>query len=130
MNSNLLEMAEFFADSWGTKTLSHFREEALLEDNGIRFQSIREDKGQRFFLIVCVTSEEKISVLESLLNPIADGPSPDWNTVTLSEIVRCTASGNGASFEDLRNDSGARVALVLCATAPEKIKILETIFDL
>jgi len=124
------QMTDIIMKTWETKTLADFRKKALLETNGIVFESLRAENGPRFLLVICVTSPEQVAKLEQTLVIATDTPPVDWSCATVGELLVRTAKGTGLSYEDLHDHEGKRTSIVLCATAPKSIAILEKIFNL
>jgi|GEM_PF-2222682 len=115
---------------WEDKTLAQMRDEALLEENGTVFESLRVDNGPRLMLIICVTEPEQIEIVERAVNLADDKPPSDWETSTLQEMALTTVKAAGLSYEDLHDAYGKRIAVALCATSPDSLRILETLFEM
>lgn len=118
------------AKRWGQKTLSELRDEAVLEDNGTVFESLRIDSGPRLTLIICVTNAEQIEMVERAVNLSGEKPPSDWVTSTLQDMVLATAKAGGLTYEDLHDAYGKRVAVALCAIGPDPMRAMETLFKL
>jgi hypothetical protein len=117
-------------ERWQLKTLAQLRDEAVLEDNGTVFESLRVADGPRLVLIICVTNAEQIEIVERAVDLAQDKPPADWEKSTLQEMAMTTAKVGGLCYEDLHDPYGKRVAVALCATQPDAMKILETLFEL
>lgn len=116
---------------WNGRTFADLKLEAEKALNGTAFESIRVDKGPRGFLIVCATGEHEISLIEKTFNLQNDPmPGDDWNTATLFKMALDTERGVGLNYQEMRGPRNDRIAIILCATRPEKIRILETVFTL
>lgn len=127
--NNLEEIAARLARTWGKSTLAEFRLEAEREANGTLFESLRVEGGRRLVIVLCMTDVDQIAEVERALDMV-DGPTEDWNTLTLSDVVMRTAVGPGLSFECLRDEYGRRSAVILTAADPRSIQILERVFSL
>lgn len=114
----------------GTKTLEVFRVEAERQAKGTLYESIRLDGGQRFMIVMCLTDVDQIARLEKAVDLVDDGSTEDWNTLTLADVAMRTVRGVGFGFESLRDEYGRRSAVVLTATDPRSMRIVETIFNL
>jgi hypothetical protein len=127
--TNLEQLAEHLAKTWGTTTLANFRERAVKEANGTVFEAIRLPNGKRMALIICVTNPAQIKLLEKAFALVSAGPPADWASLTLGELMMRTAKG-GLVYEDLRTATGERSAVVLSAAGPDSIDILSAAFEL
>lgn len=118
-------------ERWRGRTFADLKAEAEMELNGTAFESIKVDKGPRGFLIVCATGGHEISLIEKTFS-LQDNPLPgdDWNTTTLFKMALDTERGVGLSYQEMRGPRNERRAIILCATRPEKIRVLETAFTL
>jgi hypothetical protein len=118
-------------ERWRGRTFTDLKAEAERELNGTAFESIRVDNGPRGFLIICATGAHEISLIEETFT-LQDYPVPgnDWNTTTLFKMALDTERGLGVSYQEMRDARNKRSALILCATRPEKIRILEIAFSL
>lgn len=125
---SIKEIAAQAVLKWGDKTLIKFRDEARKESNGTVFESLKAEDGPRLMIIVCVTDPEQIDLLSSIIKFSEEVSPADWNSLTLAEMMMRTDAGVGLSYEDLRNESGTRIAVTLCATKPETVRTIETIF--
>jgi hypothetical protein len=128
--NNLAEFAAHLAKTWGTKTLAAFRNEASKELNGTAFESVRADEGQRLAIIICLTGEHQISLLEDSLHLGEQVAPADWSSLTLADMAMRTVLRDGLTCEDLRDENGERSAVVLSAADPDSVRILETLFNL
>jgi hypothetical protein len=117
-------------NGWDHKTLADLKAEADKELNGTALESLRVNNGPRGFVVICATGEHQISLIEKIFDFQDDGPHCDWNTTTLFRLTVDTERENGMSYQELREPMNNRTAVILCATRPEKIRILETIFSL
>lgn len=81
-------------------------------------------------LVVCVTNAEQIEMVERGVGLSEDVPPSDWANSTLKNMVLTTDKAGGLTYEDLRDAYGKRTAVTLCATQPDSMKILQTLFDL
>jgi hypothetical protein len=127
---NVIEIAAHLAKTWGSKTLEDLRVEAEKEQTGIAFESMRAQVGQRFMIIICLTDVDQITLIEKALDLVDDGVEEDWSTLTLAAIAMRTAKGVGFAFESQRDEYKRRSALVLAATEPQSVKLMETMFAL
>jgi hypothetical protein len=115
---------------WGNVTLSELYADARLEDHGIMYESLKGDD-RRFLLVVCVTDPDMLDLIERKIELSEDMPRTDWDKTTVLEMFHQTMNNqDGWSYQDLKNESEARVAIVFCAITPEKIRLLELMFDL
>ncbi|MEY2520536.1 MAG: hypothetical protein QOF24_2295 [Verrucomicrobiota bacterium] len=117
-------------DGWDRKTLSDLKAQADRELNGTALESLRVDNGPRGFVVICATGEHQISLIEKIFDFQDAGPHCDWNTTTLFRLTVDTERGDGLTYQELRDATNNRTAVILCATRPEKIRILETAFCL
>ena len=127
---NIEEISAHLAQKWGNKTLADFRDEAAREATGTVYEALREDKGRRLMLIVCLTHSDQIATLERAFEFVDDNGSEDWNTLTLAEVFKRTVFGTGFTFECLRDNSGKRSSVLICSTEPVSIERLDFLFDL
>jgi len=117
--------------------LEDFRKESERELNGTSFESIRADNSEqgsrRLLLIVCATGKHEISLVEQALNlvPDFDEPPPaSWESQTMFDLAFDTETGLGLSYQDQRDSAGKHTAIIICATRPEKVAMLEELFNL
>ncbi len=116
---------------WRKKTLADLRKEAEREFNGTAFETIRADKGPRALLVICATGQHEIRLVEKALDLQADDePWLNWESQTVFDLVLHTEMGVGISYQDQRDAKGNRCAIVICATRPENIQMLESLFGL
>jgi hypothetical protein len=130
MDSPADQLLALLKERWGPKTLADLRDEAVLEDNGTVFESLRVDNGPRLLLVVCVTNGEQIEIIERAISLGEDKPPANWDTSTLQEMVVTTIKAGGLTYEDLHDAYGKRIAVTLCATGPDSMKIVEALFKL
>lgn len=125
---NFDETVTYLTQQWGNKTLSEFRGKALLEANGTAFESLRAQEGQRVIILMCLTESKQMEIIEAVMD--FGGQSPvDWDTYTLGHLALDSVKGGGSCYHEKCEPSGNRVSLVLCATSPEAIRTLESIFN-
>jgi hypothetical protein len=124
------QLMDLLKTQWGRKTLAQLRDEAVLEENGTLFESIRIDNGPRLMLLICVTNAEQIEIIERAFALSDSKPPSDWETSTMQEMAVTTMKTDGLSYQDLRDAYGKRTAVSLCATHPDAMKILQTLFEL
>lgn len=115
---------------WGRMTLADLRCAALQEATGSAFEALRAKDGKRLFLLMCLTARGQILQVEQALDLVDDGQAEDWTTLTLVELLVRTGRAGGFCFEALRDEDGRRIALVLMATEPRSITILESLGSL
>lgn len=131
--STLEESARQIAESLASKTLADLRAEAQKEMNGTVWQAFRPTNPetgdqQRLGLIVCITGKHELSNISNL-GPVGRLVVGDWAEYSVARLwIDSFDLGGLAYVEQLQ--AGKRVALVLCASAPEKIKLLECGFEL
>jgi len=123
------EMMRALRARWQGVTLAAFKEEASKELNGTAFDALRPAGGPRVILVVCATGEHEISLIEKAIKLDDSGEPWDWKSVSLFEMIVKTEEGDGLSYQDLKGRDGKRAAVTLCATRPDKIKILEILFN-
>lgn len=123
------QFAADLAKNWGDKTLRELRDEAEREKTQIAFESFRVAGGKRLFIIICVTDIDQIARLERSLRLVDEVADEDWNTLTLVRAAARTAAASGLAFESEHDEFGRRSALVLIATAPRSIQIIESLFN-
>ena len=130
---DLEKLADDASKRWATRTLEAFRREAEKELNGTAYEAIRPSTagkdGPRLFLVVCVTGKYELSLVETSFKFTDEGACKDWDTYTLADMLLDTESQGGLSYQGLVRDS-KRVAVALCASRPDKVKILETLFQM
>lgn len=115
-------------DECGSKSLSEFRKDALRELNGTAYVSFGQEK--RLILMMCITSPDQLHLVDNLFDIVPDSETMDWGSTTMAEIIIRTAMGMGFSYEEQRNKNGNRTSLLLCATNPESIALLENTFEI
>ena len=129
MNS-LDQATDLVIEKWDAKTLEDFRQDALRETNGIVFESIRSDNGPRCILLVCVTAQEKLPVFERGLHlSEEDETTLDWTSTTLGDVLLKMGSNAGLRYEDLKDQKGKRIALILFAMEPQSVSLVEKMFN-
>jgi hypothetical protein len=128
--SNIEETTKICLEKWGSKTIEDFRQEALQDENGTACDALRIFNGERMMLALCLTGTDKISLLEKILDLRPDSVPSDWNSLTVADIFIRTAKGVGLSYEELRDSSNEREAIILCATTRDSVRLLESIFEL
>lgn len=128
---NVEDQLRDLLERWRGRTFADLKAEAERELNGTAFESIRVDNGPRGFLIVCATGEHEISLIEKTFDLQYDPiPGEDWSTTTLFKMTLDTERGSGLSYQEMRGPRNERSAIILCATRPENIRILEAAFML
>jgi hypothetical protein len=127
---NFEEIVHQLTKRWGGTTMAEFRDEAVLEDNGTLYDSVRVQDGPRIILMICVTNPEQIAIVEKAFKLDEEMPVKDWTAHTLVEWIFHTVQGVGLSYEDLHDAYGKRTAVLLCATRPESVRVLETFFKM
>jgi hypothetical protein len=115
---------------WGGKTLAAFRAEAVQEPSGISHELLRIEGGSREIIVVCLTGQSQMEMLGKVMDLSGDAPRGDWNSLTLCDLAVRTMKAQGLSHEDLRDASGQRIAVALCATSPEMVGLVERLFRL
>jgi hypothetical protein len=128
--NNREQIAKHLAKTWGVKTLSELRNQAAKEFNGTIFESLRFANGRRCLLIFCVTGEHEIELLSRISKSSEMREPLDWSAVTLGVMVMQTALGEGFRCETERDDVGATTSILLIASEPRSIAILEEVFNL
>lgn len=113
---------------WGDTFLKGLREEALNAFDGLAFRAMNSDEGMRTLLIVCTTNRAQIRTLEEALGLNVVARPADWENYSAAEMIFKTEKGSGLGHQELR-DADGRTSLVLCATRPEPVRTLETLFD-
>jgi hypothetical protein len=105
------QFGSLFKERWQTKTLAQFRDEALLEDNGTVFESMRAADGPRVVLIICVTNPEQIEIVERAM--------ASWTKVARVKCVsyeldrsqkRCADMAGSPSIEAAPRERDPRLA--------------------
>jgi hypothetical protein len=131
------QFEKLLRERWQKKSLEDFRRESERELNGTLFESIRaenaEQGSRRLLLVVCTTGEHQISLVEKALDlepDFFDEPPQSWETQSMFDLASDTEAGLGLSYQEQCNASGKRTAIILCATRPEKIAMLEKLFNL
>ncbi|HEX4638988.1 MAG TPA: hypothetical protein VH170_05835 [Chthoniobacterales bacterium] len=126
------ELRELLSKRWRKITLSDFKAAAERELNGSAFESIRTDSRtgrKRIFLIVCATGAHEIGLIEKSLDL---QPDPElwlsWEDQSLFDLAFHTEMGVGLSYQDQRDANGKRTAIIICATRPASIRLLEQLF--
>jgi hypothetical protein len=118
----------FVKERWATRTLSDLKAEASKEANGTAFESFRTGDGLRRMLVMCITNQEQISMVEKIFDFDDTVPPSDWNSSTLLEFVARSQSQGGLGYEDIRDPAGNRTAIALCAGTPERLKSWKVFF--
>jgi hypothetical protein len=126
---NFDETATHLTQTWGKKTLNEFRNQALLEAKGTVFESVRAQEGQRLIILMCATDSKQIDMLDQIMDFGEQSPV-DWDDYTLGHLALDSAQGGGSCYHEFCEPSGRRVSLALCATSPEAVRTLESIFKL
>jgi hypothetical protein len=126
----LIELERNLAQKWAAKTLEEFRKEAELESDGTCYDDVRVRGGRRFLLIICATGATQIRLVESKMALSRALPGVDWAKTTMVELASKTARGAGLGYEDVCDSGRNRTAIVVCATSPESVTMLETLFAL
>ncbi len=117
-------------DQDGATTLSEFRKGALRNLNGTAYNSFSVD-AERLMLMLCVTSPDQIRLIEYALKNIDRNPEfTDWDETTIAQTFINTAMGPGLTYQERRNKNGDITTLLLCATNPDLIGLLEQIVKL
>ncbi len=126
--NNLEQAVNLILNQCGSKSLSEFQKEAFRELNGTAYLAFCQEK--RLILVLCITSPDQLYLVDNIFNIVPDPETIDWDTTTLAEIIIHTAMGVGFSYEERRNKHGDRTSLLLCATKPEAIALLEEAFKI
>ncbi len=127
---NVLDQAtDTFMKQWGNKTLEDLRQDALREQNGIVFESIRAENGPRIILLVCVSDPDKLPVFERGLHLPKTRSPVDWTTTSIGSTFCKIGPSAGLRYEDLRDETGTLTALTLFASDPESVNTLEKLFQ-
>lgn len=126
--NNLEQAAKLIMNECGCKSISAFRKEALQELSGTAYISFGQEK--RLILMLCITSPDQLHFADNLLNIVPDSETIDWDSTTMAEIIIRTAMGKGFCYEEHRNKNGVRTSLLLCATSPESIALIEHTFEI
>lgn len=125
------QMFYLLQERWGSKTLGELHSQALLEKTGLMFDAVREAQGRRFLLAMCVTGSNEVAMLSKVFEFDFTGPTENWENFTLLEMcMRNVAGGGGLCFEPYKDSDGVASALVLMATDPKSMAILEKVFTL
>ena len=123
------QATDLFTKKWGAKTLDDFRQDALREANGIVFESMRAENGPRIILVVCVTAQEKLPIFERGLHlREEDVTTLDWTSTTLGDVLLKMGPDAGLRYEDLKDQMGRRIALILFAMDPQSVALVEKMF--
>ena len=127
--TNTEEIAAQLADAWGAKTLSEFRNEAAKELNGTSFVSLRTQNGPRHVLAFCLTGEHEIAQAKKKFR-LTKRSTFNWKQTTLPKLA-ARAMFQGGFICDVEVGPDKRLtALVLMATDPRSIAVLEKAFNL
>jgi hypothetical protein len=124
------QVTALLREKWGTKTLSALRSEAAKELNGSLFESIREQNGQRLLLVMCLTGQHEIKILEKAVTLDKTGTPVDWKTTTVCDVVIRTMLGSGLSYEAEYDAKGQPSSVLLIVTHPHPMKLMERLFNL
>ena len=114
---------------WGKAALEALRQAALEAADGLAFEAMNSDAGVRTILVVCTTDPAQVQALAQALPPAASIRPVDWENYSVAEIIFKTEKGIGISRQEHRDGSG-ETAVVVCATRPATIQILEECCDL
>ena len=114
---------------WGDTFLEVLRQESLDAADGLAFRAMNSDQGIRRLLIVCSTSHAQIRTIEQALKLNVVAHPAAWESYSAAEMVFKTEKGSGLGHQELRDDNG-RTSLVLCATRPASVRMIEKMFDL
>ena len=116
-------------EPWETRTLHALQQQALQEKSGTAFEALSLEHSPRRMLAVCLTEAGQIAVLEKVIDLDKAIQPVDWNHFTLAELAAQAVAEKGLSYEVLREASGQRVAITLCATSPEMVGLVERFFQ-
>jgi hypothetical protein len=131
--SSFEESVRQIAEALANKTLTDLCAEAQKEMNGTLWQAFRPSNPEtgnqpRLGLIVCMTGQHELS-RTSKLGPVGRIIVDDWTDYSVARLwINSFDLGGLAYVEQVQG--GKRVALVLCASDPEKIELLEGGFGL
>ncbi len=124
------EILRWLDETWGAKTLAELREETFAEPTGLVYTSLRLSPGSRVALLLCATGDDWLDLLTRIFDFDSKGKSEDWTELTVFDVTVRTIKGSGIGFEDCFDGEGKRSAIVLIATEPRSIEILEKVLGL
>ena len=114
---------------WGSTSLEVLRLNASNAPDGLSFEAMNSDAGIRTVLVVCTTRPAQIQVAEEALALQVVARPVEWRSYSVAELIFRTEKRGCLSHQELRDGSN-RTALVLCATRPEAVQMLERLCDL
>jgi hypothetical protein len=125
------QLASTLSNTWGKTSLEEHRIQADRDENGIAFEAIRADDGNRLMIVLCATDIDQIALLEKNFDFVDDRVARKWNALSLVHLaMHLMQNGGGLRFMSRRDEYGRRNALALVAIDPAPIHIVETVFKL
>ncbi len=125
----LAAIAPIIWAKWGSTCLEALRQEALEAVDGLAFEAMNSDDGIRTLLIVCTTGAVQIRAVKEAF-PLKPITRPvDWKGYSVAEMIFKTEKGSGIGHQELCDKDGG-TSIVLCATRPASVRMLEKLFDL
>lgn len=125
-------LVKWLAETWASRTLSDLESEARESHSGVTYSALRAGpgNGRRVVLVACVTDLNCIERLERTFAFDPEGTSADFESARVFDVVLRTTMRSGFAFEDRRDADGKRVAILLVATSPDSMQIVETVLGL
>ena len=127
--TNLEDIATLLADHWGAKTLAEFRREAARELNGTAFVSLRTENSPRHVLAFCLTGEHEITQVKKKFK-LRKRAAFNWKKTTLPKLAARAVFEGGFIYDAEISRDNRLAALVMMATDPRSIALLEKAFNL
>jgi hypothetical protein len=127
--TNIEDIAKLLADTWGAKTLFEFRTEAAKELNGTAFLSLRAESNPRQVLAFCLTGEHEITKVKKKFK-LTKRAAFNWKKTTLPKLAARAMFEGGFTYDAEISPDNRLAAVVMMATDPHSIAILEKAFNL
>jgi len=111
---------------WGKQTLEDLRVEASKEETGLKYVTIRVDRGMRFILIVCAAKPEPINALSRMFKfPQSAEGRKNWLEYSLVDFALDTLKGSLLAYQDANDERDGLAAIALCVIRQDVVKLLE-----
>lgn len=127
--SKLDAIAPIIWAKWGTTFLEDLRQETLDAADSLAFRAMNSEGGIRMLLAVCTTNLSQIQTIEEALELNVVARSADWASYSVAEMIFKAEKASGLGHQE-RRDGNVRTSLVLCATRPASVQMIEKLFDL